>query len=104
MNIQAIEYDSELTPDVTLHNVINYYGHTMNVLVFTDPSGSAISWSLVTVDSRNYGGEVYPKNFAEIEVAQILSEKLEKMPEANGLAETLWAFFQAIVLEFEGGY
>lgn len=104
MNIQAIEYDSELTPDVTLHNVINYYGHTMNVLVFTDPSGFDVSWTVETVDSRNYCGEVYPKNFAEIEVCQILSEKLEKMPEANGLAETLWALFQAIVLEFEGGY
>lgn len=74
MTTQAINWDNDLTPAVTLHNLFTYAGHTMTAGMFEDETSGDISWSLITTFSTPIEGGLYPKHFAELEASEILSE------------------------------
>lgn len=82
MTTQAINWDNDLTPAVTLHNLFIYAGHTMTVGIFEDETSNDISWSIAstwatpikTVDFGEKGSGVYPRHFAELEACEVLSE------------------------------
>lgn len=98
MNILATIMEDDTIPRVTLRNAITYNGHTMHIHLFEDPTGFDVSWTVETVDSRTIEGGLYPVNFAEIEACQIISEQLENMPEAQGLAESAKAILEAVAI------
>ena len=83
MTTQAINWDNDLVPAVTLHDLFIYAGHTMTVGIFADDSSNDISWSVAStfvtpIATEDFatptGSGVYPRHFAELEACEILSE------------------------------
>lgn len=98
MNIDAIILEDDMTPEVTFNNAFTHLGHTMSVHLFNNRANGDISWTVETVDSRTIEGGLYPVNHAEIDACYLITEELEKMPEAFGMSEAVTALFNAIAI------
>jgi len=92
----AVIIEDDMTPTASINYALTHLGHTMNVLVFEDPTNGQISWGVQTVDSRTIEGGLYPVNHAEIDACCLITEQLEKMPEPHGKAQAVTALFNAI--------
>jgi hypothetical protein len=96
MNIEAIIIEDSMKPSVTIKNAIDYAGHMMNVHIFEGASEMDISWGVEIVDSRTIEGGLYPHQHAEIGACYVISDELENLPEAQGLAESAKTLIEAI--------
>ena len=77
MYTQAIVWDNDLKPAITLNDLFIYAGHTMTLGIFTDETSNDISWSVASTWATPIEGGVYPANFAELEACEIIEALLE---------------------------
>lgn len=96
MNIDAIIIEDDMTPAVTIHNAIEYMGHTMDVHIFEGRNEMDISWGVQIVDSRTIEGGLYPHNHAEIGACFVITDELENLPQAEDLAESAKTLIEAV--------
>ena len=78
LETQAIIWEADSKPAITLNDLFIYAGHTMTLGIFEDKTNGEILWSVKSTWATPIEGGVYPVNFAEIEACEIIQALLEE--------------------------